>query len=43
MSSNEVLSEIIAMDISKKNAYEIVPHAVNSRKPNLALKAKLEE
>jgi hypothetical protein len=40
MTSNEFLSD--AMDISKKNADELVARAHNSRKPNLALKAKLE-
>jgi hypothetical protein len=43
MTSNEVLSEIVAMDISKKNADELVARAHNARKPNLALKAKAQE
>ena len=43
MTSNEVLSEIIAMDIAKKNAEEIVARAHGARKTNLALKAKVME
>jgi hypothetical protein len=43
MTSNEVLSEIVAMDISKKNADELVVRARNSHKSNLALKAKVSE
>lgn len=43
MTSNEVLSEIIAMDISKKNANELVARAHNARNTNLALKAKVSE
>ena len=43
MTSNEIISEIIAMDISKKNADELVARAHNARKPNLALKAKAHE
>ena len=43
MTSNEVLSKIIAMDIAKKNAYELVARAQNARKSNLTLKAKVSE
>jgi hypothetical protein len=43
MTSNEVLSEIIALDISKRNADDLVARAHNARKPNLALKAKEHE
>ena len=31
------------MDISKKNAEDLVAHAHNIRKPNLALKMKVHE
>ncbi|KAK1667962.1 hypothetical protein QYE76_056121 [Lolium multiflorum] len=37
MTSDEVLSEVIALDISKKNAEDLVARAHNTRKPNLAL------
>ncbi|KAK1692450.1 hypothetical protein QYE76_009147 [Lolium multiflorum] len=40
MTSDEVLSEVIALDISKKNAEDLVARAHNTRKPNLALKMK---
>ncbi|KAK1558137.1 hypothetical protein QYE76_017536 [Lolium multiflorum] len=43
MTSDEVLSEVIALDISKKNAEDLVARAHNSRKPNLALKMKVHE
>jgi hypothetical protein len=43
MTSNEVLSEIIAIDISKKNADELVARAYNDSKPNLALNTKAHE
>ncbi|KAK1666487.1 hypothetical protein QYE76_054646 [Lolium multiflorum] len=34
--------EVIALDISKKNAEDLVARAHNTRKPNLALKMKME-
>jgi hypothetical protein len=40
MTSDEVLSELIALDISKKNAEDLVARAHNTRKPILALKMK---
>ncbi|KAK1679379.1 hypothetical protein QYE76_040227 [Lolium multiflorum] len=40
MTSDEVLSEVIALDISKKNEEDLVARAHNTRKPNLALKMK---
>ncbi|KAK1593734.1 hypothetical protein QYE76_048274 [Lolium multiflorum] len=40
MTSDEVLSEVIALDISKKNAEDLVARAHNTRKPILALKMK---
>ncbi|KAK1602643.1 hypothetical protein QYE76_027282 [Lolium multiflorum] len=43
MTSDEVLSEVIALDISKKNAEDLVARAHNTRKPNLALKMKEHE
>ncbi|KAK1665554.1 hypothetical protein QYE76_053713 [Lolium multiflorum] len=43
MTSDEVLSEVIALDISKKNAEDLVARAHNIRKPNLALKMKEHE
>jgi hypothetical protein len=43
MTSNEVLSEIIALDISKKNADNLVAQAHNTRKPNFALRVKDHE
>ncbi|KAK1610929.1 hypothetical protein QYE76_034602 [Lolium multiflorum] len=43
MTSDEILSEVIALDISKKNAEDLVARAHNSRKPNLALKMKVHE
>ncbi|KAK1693890.1 hypothetical protein QYE76_010587 [Lolium multiflorum] len=43
MTSDEVLSEVIALDISKKNAEDLVARAHNVRKPNLALKMKVHE
>ncbi|KAK1692565.1 hypothetical protein QYE76_009262 [Lolium multiflorum] len=43
MTSDEVLSEVIALDISKKNAEDLVARAHNSRKPILALKMKVHE
>ncbi|KAK1615927.1 hypothetical protein QYE76_021444 [Lolium multiflorum] len=43
MTSDEVLSEVIALDISKKNAEDLVARAHNSRKPNLSLKMKVHE
>jgi hypothetical protein len=43
MTSNEVLSEIIAMDTSKKNTDELVAHAHNAWKSNLPLKATVED
>ncbi|KAK1679577.1 hypothetical protein QYE76_040425 [Lolium multiflorum] len=43
MTSDEVLSEVIALDISKKNAEDLVARAHNTRKPNLALKMKVHE
>ncbi|KAK1609416.1 hypothetical protein QYE76_033089 [Lolium multiflorum] len=43
MTSDEVLSKVIALDISKKNAEDLVARAHNSRKPNLALKMKVHE
>ncbi|KAK1631560.1 hypothetical protein QYE76_005875 [Lolium multiflorum] len=43
MTSDEVLSEVIALDISKKNAEDLVARAYNIRKPNLALKMKVHE
>ncbi|KAK1620182.1 hypothetical protein QYE76_025699 [Lolium multiflorum] len=43
MTSDEVLSEVIALDISKKNAEDLVARAHNSRKPNLALKMRVHE
>jgi hypothetical protein len=43
MTSNEVLSEIIALDISKKNADALVVRAHNAHKPNLALKVNEHE
>ncbi|KAK1644213.1 hypothetical protein QYE76_062018 [Lolium multiflorum] len=43
MTSDEVLSEVIALDISKKNAEDLVARAHNVRKPNLALKMKEHE
>jgi hypothetical protein len=43
MTSDEVLSEVIALDISKKNAEDLVARAQNSRKPNLALKMRVHE
>ncbi|KAK1616982.1 hypothetical protein QYE76_022499 [Lolium multiflorum] len=43
VTSDEVLSEVIALDISKKNAEDLVARAHNTRKPNLALKMKVHE
>ncbi|KAK1664531.1 hypothetical protein QYE76_052690 [Lolium multiflorum] len=43
MTSDEVLSEVIALDISKKNAEDLVARAHNTRKPNLALKIRERE
>jgi hypothetical protein len=43
MTSDEVLSEVIALDISKKNAEDLVARAHNTRKPNLALKMRGHE
>jgi hypothetical protein len=43
MTSNEVVSKLITMDIAKKNANEIVARAHGARKGNLALKAKVVE
>ncbi|KAK1620384.1 hypothetical protein QYE76_025901, partial [Lolium multiflorum] len=43
MTSDEVLSEVIALDISKKNVEDLVARAHNSCKPNLALKIKVHE
>ncbi|KAK1664933.1 hypothetical protein QYE76_053092 [Lolium multiflorum] len=43
MTSDEVLSEVIALDISKKNAEDLVARAHNTRKPNLALKMREHE
>jgi hypothetical protein len=43
MSSNDVLSEIIAMTIAKKNADDARARSHGVRKVNLALKAKVEE
>ncbi|KAK1605612.1 hypothetical protein QYE76_029285 [Lolium multiflorum] len=43
MTSDEVLSEVIALDISKKNAEDLVARAHNTRKPNLALKMNEHE
>ncbi|KAK1616573.1 hypothetical protein QYE76_022090 [Lolium multiflorum] len=43
MTSDGVLSEVIALDISKKNVEDLVAHAHNTRKPNLALKMKEHE
>ncbi|KAK1665502.1 hypothetical protein QYE76_053661 [Lolium multiflorum] len=43
MTSDEVLSEVIALDISKKNAEDLVARAHTIRKPNLALKMKEHE
>ncbi|KAK1682188.1 hypothetical protein QYE76_043036 [Lolium multiflorum] len=40
MTSDEVLSEVIALDISKKNAEDLVARAHNNHKPNLALKVR---
>ncbi|KAK1684362.1 hypothetical protein QYE76_045210 [Lolium multiflorum] len=40
MTSDEVLREVIALDISKKNAEDLVARALNTRKPNFALKMK---
>ncbi|KAK1611543.1 hypothetical protein QYE76_035216 [Lolium multiflorum] len=40
MTSNEVLREVIALDISKKNAEDRVARVHNTRKLNLALKMK---
>ncbi|KAK1619040.1 hypothetical protein QYE76_024557 [Lolium multiflorum] len=40
MTSDEVLSEVIALDISKKNVEDLVARALNTRKPNLALTMK---
>ncbi|KAK1667829.1 hypothetical protein QYE76_055988 [Lolium multiflorum] len=42
MTSDEVL-KVIALDISKKNAEDLVARAHNTRKPNLALKMKVHE
>jgi hypothetical protein len=41
MTSNEVLSEIIAMDIAKKTADQLIARTNNSHKSNLTLKAKV--
>ncbi|KAK1643686.1 hypothetical protein QYE76_061491 [Lolium multiflorum] len=43
MTSDEVLSEVIALDISKKNAEDLVARAHNSLKPNLSLKMRVHE
>ncbi|KAK1618540.1 hypothetical protein QYE76_024057 [Lolium multiflorum] len=43
MTSDEVLSKVIALDISKKNTEDLVARAHNTRKPNLALKMKEHE
>ncbi|KAK1694357.1 hypothetical protein QYE76_011054 [Lolium multiflorum] len=43
MTSDEVLSEVIALDISKKNAEDLLARAHNTRKPNLALKMREHE
>ncbi|KAK1628228.1 hypothetical protein QYE76_002543 [Lolium multiflorum] len=43
MTSDEVLSEVIALDMSKKNAEDLVARAHNTRKPNLALKMREHE
>ncbi|KAK1645338.1 hypothetical protein QYE76_063143 [Lolium multiflorum] len=43
MTSVEVLREVIALNISKKNAEDLVAHAHNTFKPNLALKMKEHE
>ncbi|KAK1615899.1 hypothetical protein QYE76_021416 [Lolium multiflorum] len=43
MTSDELLSEVIALDISKKNAEDLVARAHNTRKPNLALKMREHE
>ncbi|KAK1607116.1 hypothetical protein QYE76_030789 [Lolium multiflorum] len=43
ITSDEVLSEVIALDISKKNAEDLVARAHNTRKPNLALKIRERE
>ncbi|KAK1608540.1 hypothetical protein QYE76_032213 [Lolium multiflorum] len=43
MTSDEVLSEVIALDISKKNAEDLVARAHNTHKPNLALKMREHE
>ncbi|KAK1664063.1 hypothetical protein QYE76_052222 [Lolium multiflorum] len=43
MTSDEVFSEVIALDISKKNAEDLVARAHNTRKPNLALKIRERE
>jgi hypothetical protein len=43
MSSNDVLSEIIAMTIAKKNVDDALARAQRVRKVNLALKAKVVE
>ncbi|KAK1669675.1 hypothetical protein QYE76_057834 [Lolium multiflorum] len=40
MTSDEVLSEVIALEISKNNAEDLVARAHNTRKANLALKMK---
>ena len=41
MSSNDILSEIVAMTISKKNAEDALARGQGVRKGNLALKAKV--